>query len=85
MGPARKRTPSADLQCLLSSRHHDYARVFEFVEVQINWLKCPRHYARLKIPLLSVVVLSANDSRSIPIERRMERCTLDIRVSPFRQ
>ncbi len=44
-----------------------------------------RDYARLKIALLSVVVLSANDSRSIPIDRKMERCTLDIRVSPFRQ
>lgn len=42
-------------------------------------------YTLLKIELLTVPVLSENDSCSIPIERRMLRCTFDMRVSPLRQ
>lgn len=42
-------------------------------------------YTLLKIELLIVPVLSENDSCSIPIERRMLRCTFDMRVSPLRQ
>ena len=45
----------------------------------------PSSQPRLKIESLSVVVLSAKDSRSMPMARRMERCILDIRVSPVRQ
>ena len=46
---------------------------------------CPWLYTLLKIELLTVPVLSEKDSCSIPIERRMLRCTFDMRVSPFRQ
>lgn len=42
-------------------------------------------YTLLKIELMTVPVLSENDSCSIPIERRMLRCTFDRRVSPLRQ
>jgi hypothetical protein len=45
----------------------------------------PALYTLLKIELLTVPVLSENDSCSIPSERRMLRCTFDMRVSPLRQ
>jgi hypothetical protein len=48
-------------------------------------LEISRSYTRPKMELLSVWVLSANDSCSIPRDRRMLRYTFDIRVSPLRQ
>lgn len=45
----------------------------------------PALHTLLKIELLTVPVLSENDSCSIPIKRRTLRYTFDIRVSPFRQ
>ena len=38
-------------------------------------------YVRVKMGPLTVPVLSENSSCSIPMDRRMLRCTLDMRVS----
>jgi hypothetical protein len=86
-----------EVQCLLKigvlARHNR-----NFGEGQIwlgardgqSYARLPRFFALalytlLKIELLTVPVLSENVSCSMPIERRMLKCTFDRRVSPFRQ